>query len=117
MSKSVVVGIAAIIGFLAINSVVWGDGAAASSPGDRIAIGAPARGTRAGFVLEAGTWIRQLIRPGTGPGRLALILAAALAYGVLHALGPGHQKSLLAGSERYGSASPASISGSRFAKA
>lgn len=64
---------------------------------DRIERGAPATGTRLGFMRTASDRIRSLIRPGAGWAGMAALAAAAAGYGVLHALGPGHQKTLISG--------------------
>jgi len=79
--------LAAIIGLAA--GALWAQ--------DRIQLGAPATGIRLGFMRTASDRIRALIRPGAGWAGMAALAAAAAGYGVLHALGPGHQKTLISG--------------------
>lgn len=65
--------------------------------GDRLIRGAPEAGTREGVLLGLSSTIRGYIDPGAGAAGMALLCAVAFTYGMLHALGPGHQKSLIAG--------------------
>ncbi|HNY16412.1 MAG TPA: L,D-transpeptidase family protein [Treponemataceae bacterium] len=76
------------------------DGAKADGEPDgsgRISRGAPTRTSRTGAMLSLGNGIRSLIAAQKGIRGLAPIALLALAYGVLHALGPGHQKTLVSG--------------------
>jgi len=61
----------------------------------RISVGGPQTGARSGVLLSLGSTIRSYMLPERGLGGLALVSIAALVYGVLHALGPGHQKGLV----------------------
>ena len=76
------------------------DGAKTTGAADgsgRISRGAPTRKSRTGTMLSLGNDIRSLIAAQRGIRGLAPIALLALAYGVLHALGPGHQKTLVSG--------------------
>lgn len=63
----------------------------------RIAVGAPRSESRAGFMAGLAARIRMLIGGEPSAGGLIALCAAAAAYGVAHALGPGHQKTLVSG--------------------
>jgi len=71
--------------------------AASGTAGDGIAIGAPKKNTRVGAMKSLADGIRDRIRSTMDSGGLVAIVAAAAAYGVFHALGPGHQKTLISG--------------------
>jgi len=64
---------------------------------ERIALGVPQTGSRLDLLRRLGDLVREALSPELGARGLLLLLGAALAYGILHALGPGHQKTLLAG--------------------
>jgi ABC-type nickel/cobalt efflux system permease component RcnA len=63
----------------------------------RISRGEPAGKSRAGAMISLGNAIRSVIAGQRGVRGLVTIALLALAYGVLHALGPGHQKTLVSG--------------------
>lgn len=63
----------------------------------RVSSGAPAPASRLGVLRSLADGVRALIAPEAGIGGLLLLSGVAAAYGVVHALGPGHQKSLVAG--------------------
>lgn len=71
--------------------------AATSGESGRISRGAPADQTRTGTMVSLGNTIRSFISEKNNVGKLMLLALLALAYGVLHALGPGHQKTLVSG--------------------
>ncbi len=82
-----------------------------SPGGDRIVLGAAALPLLASLQRGLQGRLADLLASGHG---IALLLLAATAYGVIHALGPGHQKTLLAGyflSERTG---PGRVAGAAF---
>jgi nickel/cobalt transporter (NicO) family protein len=64
---------------------------------ERIVLGAPASGSRGDMLARLGDALRDTIAPGRGMAGILLLAAGGLAYGILHSLGPGHQKSLIAG--------------------
>ena len=68
-----------------------------SSQGDRISKGAPAAESNSGRLFRLGEAIRSYIAPGVGTRGLLVLCLIAVGYGVLHALGPGHQKTLITG--------------------
>lgn len=72
-----------------------GSDSAAGAEG--IAIGVPNRSARVGAMKSLADDIRARIRSVTDSGGLLAIIAAATAYGIFHALGPGHQKTLISG--------------------
>lgn len=63
----------------------------------RIRVGAPDAKSRSGAMVYIGNAIRKYIEPKSGLRELLLLALLALGYGILHALGPGHQKSLVSG--------------------
>ena len=80
-----------------ILAAIIGLAAGVLSAQDRIELGAPKTASRLGVLRSAADRIRALIRPDAGWAGMAALAAAAAGYGVLHALGPGHQKTLLSG--------------------
>lgn len=80
-----------------ILAAIIGLAAGVLSAQDRIELGAPKTASRLGVMRSAADRIRALIRPDAGWAGMAALAAAAAGYGVLHALGPGHQKTLLSG--------------------
>lgn len=95
--------ICAIALVLALSTVAAGalfaqSASSASDSGSTgISIGAPRSGTRVGVMRSLADGIRTRIRSQSNAGGLIAIIAAAAAYGVFHALGPGHQKTLISG--------------------
>jgi len=67
----------------------------ASSEG-RISIAPSGTSSRIGLSRDLAERLRRLMVEGSQHGALWLLLVAA-AYGILHALGPGHQKTLISG--------------------
>lgn len=67
------------------------------NPGDRISLGAPKPTPRSGMERGLRERVRELLAPSGDPRGLAPLLIAATLYGIVHALGPGHQKTLLGG--------------------
>jgi ABC-type nickel/cobalt efflux system permease component RcnA len=65
--------------------------------GGKIHVGAPDAKSRSGAMISIGNTIRKFIEPESGARELLLLALLALGYGVLHALGPGHQKTLVSG--------------------
>ncbi len=65
--------------------------------GERIRVGAPDAKSRSGAMVSIGNTIRKFIEPKSGARELLLLALLALGYGILHALGPGHQKTLVSG--------------------
>jgi ABC-type nickel/cobalt efflux system permease component RcnA len=71
--------------------------AAGSDKKEKISRGAPYAHSRPGAMMSLGNVIKASISPNSDTRALALMSLLALAYGVLHALGPGHQKTLVSG--------------------
>lgn len=71
--------------------------AADTSAAPKIAVGAPEASSRLAAMQRLSATIRRLLAPGTGAAAIVALAATGAAYGVLHALGPGHQKTLITG--------------------
>lgn len=68
-----------------------------SGSDDRIVLGAPRSTPRSSLETGLRGRVRDLLDPAAGVRNLVPLLAVAFAYGIVHALGPGHQKTLLGG--------------------
>jgi nickel/cobalt exporter len=64
---------------------------------ERIVVGAPGAGSRLDLLRGLGASIRGLLAHGESVRGMLVLGLAGLAYGLIHALGPGHQKTLVAG--------------------
>ncbi|MBL8966172.1 MAG: hypothetical protein JNG85_04125, partial [Spirochaetaceae bacterium] len=64
---------------------------------ERIALGLPEAGSRLDLMRRLGDLAREFLSPQAGTRGVAALAAVGLVYGFIHALGPGHQKSLVAG--------------------
>jgi ABC-type nickel/cobalt efflux system permease component RcnA len=65
--------------------------------GGKVSRGAPNGQSRTGTMLSLAAIIKSFIAQKNDKRALVLLVLVALVYGVLHALGPGHQKTLVAG--------------------
>lgn len=63
----------------------------------RITLGAPKAASRTGLMFSLGERIRGFLDGGVDFRSSIILILAAFAYGILHALGPGHQKTLVSG--------------------
>lgn len=62
-----------------------------------IRLGEPEAASRSGVMASLGKKIRGFLDPEASVDEVLLLSLLALGYGILHALGPGHQKTLVAG--------------------
>lgn len=71
-----------------------------SQPGPaagRVQLGAPQSGTRGGVLFQTLNRIQTLMAAPRSASGLLLLAGIAVIYGIFHALGPGHQKTLVSG--------------------
>lgn len=97
LGRSSAAAAAAAVLLLLCSLPALAQGAAPSPPRgeDRIVLGGAQASARVSLQRTLSERIRSLLTPGSGG--VLLMVAAAAGYGVLHALGPGHQKTLLGG--------------------
>lgn len=77
--------------------IALGAFAHAEPSGGRIIVGAPESSSRLGLMYALGEQVRSFFEAGVTPQSMLFLAAAAFVYGILHALGPGHQKTLVSG--------------------
>jgi len=63
----------------------------------RVQIGAPQSGSRGGVLAQTLHRIRTLMDAPRSASAILLLVGIAAIYGIFHALGPGHQKTLVSG--------------------
>ena len=90
-------------GRLALAAAIWLVSAAPvlaqtfAAPGDRIALGAPKQTPRTSIERGLRERIQGFLSSSDDPWKITSLLVVGTLYGVIHALGPGHQKTLLGG--------------------